>query len=198
MVSMDSPRPYRHGNLPTALLTAAREILDENGLQAVGLRETARRVGVSATAAYRHFTNKEDLLASVAAEGFRELAAAMQGATRGATPLTRAGLAYIEFANQNRGLFRLMFGPVLAERTKYPGLHAASAGVEALLLRGVVDVDPRSLNDNPAAMAAWGVVHGLAHLIVDGFFPAARATTQAEEILTKIRLPKPPGSEPTG
>ena len=84
---MDSmTRPYRHGNLPVALQTAARQILDENGLQAVGLRETARRVGVSATAAYRHFTNKEDLLASVAAEGFQELAAAMQGATRAPIP----------------------------------------------------------------------------------------------------------------
>jgi AcrR family transcriptional regulator len=192
---MNSKRPYRHGNLPAALLAAARQILDENGLQAVGLRETARRVGVSATAAYRHFTSKEDLLASVAAEGFHELAAAMQSATRGANPLTRAGLAYIEFADQNRGLFRLMFGPVLAERTKYPTLQAATAGVEALLLRGVADLDQRPLNDNLAAMAAWGLVHGLSHLIVDGFFPAARASLQAEEILAKIRLPKPPGSE---
>ena len=193
---MNSRRSYRHGNLPAALLAAARQILDENGLQAVGLRETARRVGVSATAAYRHFTSKEDLLASLAAEGFHELAAAMQSASRGANPLSRAGLAYIEFADQNRGLFRLMFGPVLAERTKYPTLQAATAGVEALLLRGVADLDQRPLNDNLAAMAAWGLVHGLSHLIVDGFFPAARAAVQAEEILAKIRLPRPPASEP--
>jgi AcrR family transcriptional regulator len=193
---MHSTRPYRHGNLPAALLTAARQILDENGLQAVGLRETARRVGVSATAAYRHFTSKEDLLASVAAEGFRELAAAMESATRGANPLTRAGLAYIEFADQNRGLFRLMFGPVLAERAKYPTLQAATTSVEALLLRGVADLDQRPLNDNLAAMAGWGLVHGLAHLIVDGFFPPARAAVQAEEILGKIRLPRPPSSDP--
>jgi AcrR family transcriptional regulator len=188
---MHSTRPYRHGNLPAALLAAARQILDENGMQAVGLRETARRVGVSATAAYRHFTSKEDLLASLAAEGFRELAAAMESATRGATPLVRAGLAYIEFASQNRGLFRLMFGPVLAERARYPALQAATAGVEALLMRGVSDLDQRPLDDNHAAMAAWGLVHGLAHLIVDGFFPAARATAQVEEILAKIRLPRP-------
>jgi AcrR family transcriptional regulator len=193
---MHSTRPYRHGNLPVALQAAARQILDENGLHAVGLRETARRVGVSATAAYRHFSSKEDLLASVAAEGFRELAAAMQSGTRGATPLTRAGLAYIEFANQNRGLFRLMFGPILAERAKYPTLQAASAGVEAMLVGGVADLDQRPLNDNHAAMAAWGLVHGLAHLIVDGFFPATRGMLQAEEILAKIRLPRPVSSEP--
>lgn len=193
---MRSTRPYRHGNLPAALLDAARKILDENGSQAVGLRETARRVGVSATAAYRHFTSKDDLLASVAAEGFRELAAAMQDATRGPNLLTRAGLAYIEFAHQNPGLFRLMFGPVLAERGKYPALHAATVSVEDLLLRGVADLDQRAFDENLAAMAAWGLVHGLSHLIVDGFFPVARATSRAEEILAKIRLPRPAVSEP--
>jgi len=193
---MSSARPYRHGNLPAALLAAAREILDENGLHAVGLRETARRVGVSATAAYRHFTSKEDLLASLAAEGFHDLAGAMEKATRGATPLTRAGLAYIEFAHQNRGLFRLMFGPVLAERAKYPTLQAATLEVEGFLLQGVADLDRRPLDDNHAAMAAWGLVHGLAHLIVDGFFPAEQAALRAEEILAKIRLPKPVASDP--
>jgi AcrR family transcriptional regulator len=192
---MHSTRPYRHGNLPAALLASARQILDEDGMHAIGLRETARRVGVSATAAYRHFTSKEDLVASLAAEGFRELAAAMQAGTRGATPLVRAGLAYIEFAHQNRGLFRLMFGPVLAERARYPALQAATAGVEALLLRGVTEIDRRPLDENHAAMAAWGLVHGLAHLIVDGFFPAARATVQVEEILAKIRLPRPQSAE---
>jgi AcrR family transcriptional regulator len=193
---MDSIRPYRHGNLPTALLAAAREILDENGLHAVGLRETARRVGVSATAAYRHFTNKEDLLASVAAQGFHELATAMDGAAPGDNPLIRAGLAYVDFASRNRGLFRLMFGPILAERAKYPTLQASSVGVETQLLRGVTSLDPRPFDDNAAAMAAWGLVHGLAHLIVDGLLPATRATRQVEEILANVRLPRPPAGGP--
>ena len=188
--------PYRHGNLRAALVAAARQILDESGMQAAGLRETARRVGVSATAAYRHFASKEDLLASVAAEGFRELGAAMEGATRGPNPLSRAGLAYVEFAQQNRGLFRLMFGPVLAERAKYPVLRAATEGVEALLLRGVADLDQRPLEDNRAAMAAWALVHGLSYLVVDSFIPAARAAGLADEILAGTRLPRPPPPEP--
>jgi len=193
---MRALRPYRHGNLPAALVATARQILDENGMQAVGLRETARRVGVSATAAYRHFASKEDLLASVAAEGFRELRAAMEGATRGPNSLSRAGLAYVEFADQNPGLFRLMFGPILAERAKYPKLQAATEGVEALLLGGVADLDQRPLDANRAAMAAWGLVHGLAYLVVDGFIPAGRATGLAEEILARTRLPRPPTPEP--
>jgi AcrR family transcriptional regulator len=195
---MRAIRPYRHGNLPVALVAAAREIMDESGMEAVGLRETARRVGVSATAAYRHFTSKEDLLASVAAEGFRELGEAMERATSGPNPLTRAGLAYVEFAQQNRGLFRLMFGSVLAERAKYPALQAASDGVEAQLLAGVADLDQRPLDDNLAAMAAWGLVHGLSHLVVDGFIPAARAEILAEEILARTRLPRPSPAEQAG
>lgn len=165
-------------------------------MQAVGLRETARRVGVSATAAYRHFTNKEDLLASVAAEGFQELGAAMEGGTRGANPLMRAGLAYVQFAQEKRGLFRLMFGPVLAQRAKYPALQAATDVVEALLLRRVADLDQRPLDGNPAAMGAWGLVHGLSNLVVDDFIPAARAASLAEQILAGTRLPRQTPSEP--
>ena len=113
-------RSYRHNNLPNALRAAARAILDEDSPDMVGLRETARRVGVSATAAYRHFNNKEDLLASVAAEGFGELFAAMETGATDSDPLRGVGLAYVDFALQKRGLFRLMFGPILVERTKIP------------------------------------------------------------------------------
>jgi AcrR family transcriptional regulator len=192
---MHSTRPYRHGNLPSALVGAARQILDENGLQAIGLRETARRVGVSATAAYRHFTSKEDLLASVAAEGFRELGEAMERATHGPTPLTRAGLAYIKFAQKNCGLFRLMFGAVLAQRAKYPALQAATDAVGDLLMRHVADLDQRPLDQNAAAMAAWALVHGVSYLFVDGFVSAAEGMVLAEEILAKTRLPGSPPAE---
>ena len=98
---IDTPRRrYRHSNLPNALRAAARAILDEAGPDAVGLRETSRRVGVSATAAYRHFNNKEDLLASVAAEGFRELAAAMETGATDSDPLrsSRSRLCRFRFA----------------------------------------------------------------------------------------------------
>ena len=193
---MDSTtRRYRHGNLPTALVAAARKILDENGLQAAGLRETARRVGVSATAAYRHFASKEDLLAAVAAEGFRELRAAMETSSRGAHPLIRGGVAYVEFAQRNPGLFRLMFGPVIAERAKYPALEAAAASVAELLWRAVAEFDHRPREDNVAATAAWSIVHGLANLVVDGFVPPARGKALVEEILATTRLPRPPASQ---
>ena len=156
-----APRPYRHGNLPNALRSAARAILDEAGPEAVGLRETARRVGVSATAAYRHFSSKEDLLASVAAEGFRELTAAMEAAANGPDPLISLGLAYVEFALQKRGLFRLMFGPVLVERAKYPALNEAATAAFACVQRAASGAGGGRQEDNAASLAAWGLVHGL-------------------------------------
>lgn len=188
---MDMPRrPYRHGNLPNAMRAAARAILDEAGPDAVGLRETARRVGVSATAAYRHFTSKEDLLASVAAEGFRELAASMELAASEPDPLIAVGLAYVEFALQKRGLFRLMFGPILVERAKYPLLNEA-AGAAFDILQRVAGPDERPREENAATMAAWGLVHGLSGLLIDGLVPEARARDLAEEILVWAGTAKP-------
>ena len=177
-----SPHPYRHGNLPDALRAAAREILDEGGAEGVLLREVARRVGVTSAAAYRHFHGKEGLLASVATEGFRDLAAAMEGAAAEADPLTRARLAYVQFALQKRGLFRMMFGPILAERAKYPELSAAFNVVQRMVT-GIEGPPEQST----AAIAAWGLVHGLSALLVDNLVSEARAGCLAEEIIGRQR-----------
>ena len=177
-------RSYRHGNLPNALRAMARAILDEPGLEAVGLREAARRVGVSATAVYRHFSSKDDLLASVAAEGFQELSAHMEAAAaNGPDPLIGLGLAYIEFALQKRGLFGLMFGPILKERAKHPVLNEAVAAalevVERIAGRSVERPDASKV----ATMAALGLVHGLSSLFVNNLFPESLGKDWAQRIL---------------
>jgi AcrR family transcriptional regulator len=182
-------RRSRHGNLPNALRAAARAILDESGQDAVGLREASRRVGVSATGAYRHFASKEALLASVAAEGFRELAAAMETGATESDPLHGVGLAYVEFALQKRGLFRLMFGPILVERAKYPELDEAASAVFGLLQRIAVSADEQPREDNSAGMAAWGLVHGLSSLFIDGLVPETDARRMANQIL--VQRPRP-------
>ena len=84
---------------------------------------------------YRRFSSKEDLLASVAAEGFRELSAALVAAAKGPYLLTELGLAYVEFALKERSLFRLMFGPLLFERAKYPALNEAARETFGVLRR---------------------------------------------------------------
>jgi AcrR family transcriptional regulator len=191
MEDSPAPRPYRHGNLPNAMRAAARAILDEAGPDGVGLRETARRVGVSATAAYRHFDSKEDLLASVAAEGFRELAAAMKAAVNERDPLIAVGLAYVEFALQKRGLFRLMFGPLLVEREKYPTLNEAVNDALGFLQQAVSGAEGKPREDSPATMAAWGLVHGLSTLFIDGLVPESEARVMAEQILLRSGAGRP-------
>ncbi len=178
---MDPPRhPYHRGNLPKALRAAAREVLDETGPEDVQLREVTRRIGVSVTAAYRHFQNKDGLLASIAAEGFRELAVHLEG-TADRNPLVRTGLAYVEFALQKRGLFRLMFGPILAERAKYPEL---AAGVD-LIKRIVARAADGPSEETAAALADWGLIHGLSALLIDGLVPEPQARSLAEEVFVQ-------------
>jgi AcrR family transcriptional regulator len=145
----------------------------------VGLRETARRVGVSATAAYRHFDSKEE----VAAEGFRELSAAMRAAVDSREPLISLGPAYVEFALQKRGLFRLMFGPLLIERGKYPGLNEAVNEVLGLIQEVVTGEAGKPHDENPATLTVWGLVHGLSILVIDGLVPESQARLMAEQIL---------------
>ena len=150
--------PSDPSRLPNALRAAARAILDEAGPDAVCLREAARRVGMSATAAYRHSANKEELLASVAAEGFKELAAAMETGATESDPLDRVGLAYFDFALQKRDLFRLMFGPILVKRARYPELDDAASAVFGLLQRVAVSADQWPCEDDVSGIAAWGLV----------------------------------------
>jgi AcrR family transcriptional regulator len=182
-MSTSKPRPYHHGQLRLALIAAAKALLDEGGPGAVSLRETARRVGVSPTATYRHFADKDSLLVAVAVEGFHEFAAALAKASRDeADPLSAMGMAYVDFALARRGVFRLMFGPLMANREKYPELK--SAADEAFnWLRSAVQTKAHAQQDPElAAIAAWGLVHGLAHLFLDGILPQAEAETLTRAI----------------
>ena len=110
-MALASRSTYHHGALRPALIAAARDMLANDGAGAVSLREAARRAGVSATATYRHFQDKEHLLAAVAAEGFVEFAERLEAG--GARDFKGMGIAYLEFAIRRPGLFRLMFGPLL-------------------------------------------------------------------------------------
>src|SRR5579885_21125 len=80
-----SRKTYHHGNLREALIEASLDLIAESGPKALTLREAARRAGVSHNAPYRHFQDKDDLLAAVAAQGFRELNQAMLDAAQGCT-----------------------------------------------------------------------------------------------------------------
>jgi AcrR family transcriptional regulator len=169
-------RPYHHGNLRVALVDAALELVDREGVEALTLRAVARAAGVSPAAPYRHFTDKRALLAAVAEEGFRLLASALRGAgDAGADPRARFGArgnAYVAFATRHPSHFRVMFGRELADRSGYPGLQDAAQSAFDALVEGVRDAqkagamreaDPRELG-----LTAWAAMHGLAMLFLDG------------------------------
>lgn len=171
---------YHHPNLRPSLLRAARRLLEEGGAGALSLREAARRAGVSHNAPYRHFADRDALLAALAAEGFDGLAAAMKQAAGNAPAAHRLGAigaAYIRFALDAPGLFRLMFGGQVRA-----GAHAelAVAGARAYaVLTG--EAAPEAGSDR--AIAAWARVHGLAHLLLDGQIASARGDRAAAERL---------------
>lgn len=171
-------KPYHHGNLREALLKAAIRLIAEVGPTAFTLREVARRAGVSHNAPYRHFRDKDDLLAAVAAQGFRELTQAMlDGAGQQSDAIQRlkgAGLAYVRFALRRPEHFTVMFdAPVL----KGDRRESAEAGQEAFstLLTFVKSCQHKgrlpSGDPLELALLAWSMVHGIAKLATTGRLP---------------------------
>ena len=156
---------YHHGDLRAALLRAAGKVLEKEGLAGLSLRDLARRAGVSHNAPYRHFPDRDALLAALAAEGFGQLGEAMRGRSG-----KEMGEAYVGFALEHPQRFRLMFGG-LVPMAKSAELRGAAAATHGALV-GVFKDHPRP---EVAAAAAWALVHGLAHLKLDGHLGAQSA-----------------------
>lgn len=186
-------KTYHHGSVPSALHAAARQSLEGGDPDQLGLRDLARRIGVSPTAAYRHFTNKEDLMASVAAEGFQELAEAMKLAEDGPRPVHDVGLAYVDFALSNPGLFRLMFGPLLTDREKHEALREsadAALAVMSNLGRGASDAGRGAISN---AMVSYSAIHGLASLLLMNVLSKEEARALAQDVLLQVQEMADPG-----
>jgi AcrR family transcriptional regulator len=159
---------YHHGDLRAALLEEGKRLLARHGPAALSLREVARRLGVSHNAPYKHFATREALLAALAADGFRQLAArTAEGARDGG--LQRAGLAYVGFALEEPTVFRLMFSGTV-DKAGSPELREAAAASFAALRARVAAVYGEPAADL-AAVSAWSFVHGLANLLIDGQLP---------------------------
>jgi AcrR family transcriptional regulator len=168
---------YHHGDLRRALLQGALELLAEGGPAHLTLRGAARRAGVSPAAPYRHFTDKREMLAAVAEEGFLALERACaeavgENAGDPAVAFGLRGLAYVRFAVEHPAHYRVMFGPEIPDKSAYAGLHqAAMAAYEALRssLRTCAEAGIFAEDEiHIRAMRAWGLVHGLASLFIDG------------------------------
>ena len=171
MHTLSTSRRYHHGELGPALLAAALSLLAEDGVEALSLRAVARRAGVSAMAPYRHYADKNALVAAVAAHGFVALGDALRAADGAAQPgraLVAQAVAYVRYALANPMLFRLMFGAKRPDALPDPALEAAGAATYAVLSRRVAAETPPEQDRDARTIGCWSLVHGLALLFLDG------------------------------
>ena len=162
-------KTYHHGDLRTALIAEGMALLADRAADAVSLREVARRVGVSATAVYRHFPDKDALMAALAHEGLARLATAQHAAFDakggGVAGFSATGAAYVRFALANPGLFRLIFAhPLTGDIMTTDGADDAMT----FLLANAAALAPTGTDARIFALQAWSMAHGLALLLLDG------------------------------
>jgi AcrR family transcriptional regulator len=191
---------YHHGDLRNALVLSAVRLIEDDGLGEFSLRGTAREVGVSANAAYRHFSDKADLLTAVAQHGSDLLAQrmrrAMNASRAGRNPAERAvnrfkatGRAYVQFALAHPELFEVMFGRCRPHSLTPRDPAEDEAGTYALLGEALDDLVTSGVlapAGRPGAeLKAWVTVHGFARLCLDGaaHLPSGSARTGALESL---------------
>jgi AcrR family transcriptional regulator len=188
----DGPRGYHHGNLKEALLRAALELIAQKGPAGFTFAEAARWAGVSPAAPYRHFRDRDELLANVALHGFRQFEAALAKAWDEGRPdvffaLDRLGKAYLDFARSEPAYYSAMFEAGIPLTDK-PELREAGDRAFAVLrsaaekLCALVPARDRP----PALMVAlhiWAMAHGVASLFGRGDAARRALPIAAEELL---------------
>lgn len=193
-------RSYHHGDLRRALLDEALAIIREEGVEGVTLRGIGARAGVSRSALYRHFADKDALLTAVATEGFRRLrerlVEAWQENGGGPGGWRAMGVAYIRFAVANPSHYRVIFGRYVASGSEDEDLATEAHGAFQALVDAVFALQEEGFlhRDDPVLLARfiWAVVHGIAMLAIDGQVPEAGAVDELmsyslERLQTGIR-----------
>jgi len=187
-------RGYHHGDLSASVLQSAAQLLEKEGLEGLTMRALARRAKVSHNAPYRHFPDRESLLAALAADGYAMLGKAQREAAA-AGGLRGMGEAYVCFALEHPQRFRLMFGGVV-QISRHPVLREVATKTFEGLSDALASRVPGARNvreTRDASIAAWAMVHGLAQLLLeDRLAPAAydgRTREQfVQEVLATIRF----------
>ncbi|MFJ5268374.1 TetR/AcrR family transcriptional regulator [Streptomyces sp. NPDC088358] len=186
-----APRPYHHGDLRRAILSAALDVIAAEGPSALSLRDLARRAGVSHAAPAHHFKDRTGLLTAIAAEGHGLLAASLAEAT----DLREAGVHYVRFAREHPAHFQVMFTPELlrandVELTTARALTADSLRRAVAARHPAPEADPRL-----AEVAAWSLAHGFATLLLGHNLDGAVGDQDPEEVfraLTGMLFTSPP------
>jgi AcrR family transcriptional regulator len=185
-------RGYHHGNLREALIRAALALIAEKGPFGFTVAEAARAAGVSPAAPYRHFQDRNDLLADVALRGFERFEATLAAAWDEGRPdpssaFERMGKAYLGFARGEPAYYAAMFeGGIPLER--HPELIAAGERVFAILRHAAETLSAQLPAEKrpPALMMGlhvWALSHGIASLFARGDAAARQLPMSAEELL---------------
>lgn len=199
MATREGPK-YHHGNLRAELMEAALKRLSAQTVETLSLRELAQAVGVSIAAVYRHFPNKDALLAEVAADGFdrlvgqwdRHLPALTEAGAE--ARFRRLGELYIEFALDSPALYRLMF--IHGDLRRFPSLQAAAERCFGYVLGAAAETVREAGADDkwalPTANAAWSLVHGYVMLSLGGRLTQSDGIPHlAPDMVARfLRLPK--------
>jgi AcrR family transcriptional regulator len=167
---------YHHGNLRHALLEEALRTIETQGVEALTLRTAGERLGVSRTALYRHFSDKQALLAAVGREGFRllrlTLVQAWEQHGRGRAGFDAMGVAYVNFAAAHPAHYRVMFGRFIESCEKDAAFIEEATAAFQVLVDALVEQQQTGLvrRDDPLIQARmiWSLVHGIAMLVIDG------------------------------
>ena len=182
-------RAYHHGDLKGALKKAALRLVRHKGPEGFSLNEASRLAGVTVAAPYRHFEDKNALLAEIACDGCRlmvhelEEAAASVSGTK--PKMLEVGMAYLRFASLHADYFAVIFNAGI-DKSKYPELkHAAEEGF-GVILRLSQQAEKNAECAVQRAISAWALVHGLATLAADGALSTAMPESSGLEPLRPI------------
>jgi AcrR family transcriptional regulator len=187
------PGRFHHGDLREAALTEAFRIVDKQGSEALSVRALAQKLGVSDPAIYRHYQSREALLVEVARRGatghMQALADAFTLEDEPLVALEACGRAYVTFACEHRGWFRLCFSAALQDAGLYDMEHAKellmTAGkAEAHIKQQLRRVVPDHLVDDQYR-AFWGLVHGLSSLVIERVFRRVETDAERQEVAFK-------------
>jgi AcrR family transcriptional regulator len=188
----DGPRGYHHGNLKEALIRAALELIAQKGPAGFTFAEAARWAGVSPAAPYRHFRDRDELLANVARRGFDEFEQTLARAWDGGRPdamtaLDRLGKAYLAFARKEPAYYSAMFeagvAPDISPELQASGERAFGilrSAAQALIAGMPAQTRPPALM---MALHIWALSHGIASLFGRGDAARRPLPMSAEELL---------------
>jgi AcrR family transcriptional regulator len=174
---MENKSSYHHGDLKNALIVAGVEILAREGVGALSLRKVAKKAGVSHSAPYAHFKDKQALIAAISIEGFKELLAALQevfekNETAPGRLLLETAWVYMEFALKESDTFKVMFSGILEKENEYPDLVDVVQRTFHMVVKVVAICQANAvLPEGDAELtstALWAQIHGLISLYLEG------------------------------